>query len=268
MHSYFHLWYTSSHFELFIFIYSDTWRRNFFKRYKFSVKMIGKKVNKAACSEDQMRNIAEYHISLRALQLSQIRHPVFGFTDPCHVMSRDEVPIELTNRQGTTVHATGDECVYDAVGKDSDTKRFCTLNLFGAMAYRADGLNIPRPHLVFKGAFKPGSEWHDEDERKQWDPRVVVSFQENGWVDAKTDKLGLKEVLGPINELLKKERMQGVVIQDNLTSHKAEEVMQFWNSCPSLSEFIPPRFVPPNMTEIVQVRLYVFGHVLFPLSRF
>jgi hypothetical protein len=61
-------------------------------------------------------------------------------------------------------------------------------------------------------------------------------------------------VLGPINEVLKTEQMQGVVFEDNLTSHKTEAVMEFWDSCPSLSEFIPPRFVPPNLTDIVQVR--------------
>jgi hypothetical protein len=114
-----------------------------------------------------MENIANFHISTRALQLSSIRHPIYGFTSPFYVFSHDQVPIELDNNHAKTVHDTGDACVYDGFGKETDVKRFCTLNLFGAMDYRADGLNIPKPHLVFSGASKPGCEWHDEEERKE-----------------------------------------------------------------------------------------------------
>ena len=86
-------------------------------------------------------------------------------------------------------------CLVSAIGKDGDVKRFCTLNLFGAMWNREDGLNIPNPHLVFEAScFKNSSEWHDQEEVSLWDTRVVVSFQENAWVDAQTHMFGLKEV--------------------------------------------------------------------------
>ena len=62
------------------------------------------------------------------------------------------MPLELADSNGSTVHTTGDCAVYDAIGKDSDIKRFCTLNLFGAMMYREDGLNVPKPHIVFEAS--------------------------------------------------------------------------------------------------------------------
>lgn len=234
---------------------SNTWRSNFFKRHKFSTKKLTKKFNVKGTSEIKMNDIANFHISMRALQLSSTRDPTFGFTSPYYVFSHDQVPIELADGKGKSVHDTGDDMVYDGFGKETDVKRFCTLNLFGAMDYRDDGLNIPKPHVVFNGTFKPGSEWHDEEEREQWDKRVYVSFQENAWVDARTHILGLKAVLGgDINELLKTEKMIGVTLEDNLGSHKTKEVMHTWDNCPLLSEFIRPRFVPPNLTDIVQVR--------------
>lgn len=83
--------------------------------------------------------------------------------------------------------------------------------------------------------------------------RVVVSFQENAWVDGPTHRYGLKEVLGPINAHLVEEDMQGVAFEDNLSAHKMESTMQFWGSDPSVSNFIPTQFLPAKLTDIVQV---------------
>ena len=145
--------------------------------------------------KEKMDNVEGFHLRTRCLQLSASTDPTYGLTSPYYVFSHDQVPLELADTNGLTVHMTGDVCVYDAIGKDSDVKRFCTLNLFGAMWNREDGLNIPKPHLVFEAScFKKGSEWHDQEEVSLWDTRVVVSFQENAWVDAQTHMFGLKEV--------------------------------------------------------------------------
>jgi hypothetical protein len=41
---------------------------------------------------------------------------------------------------------------------------------------------------------------------------------------------GLREVLGPIDKLLEMESstIKGVVVEDNLSSHKTNDVIQFW----------------------------------------
>ena len=60
---------------------------------------------------------------------------------------------------------------------------------------REDGLNIPKPHVVFAASgFKAGSDWHDQEEVSLWDKRVAVSFQENAWVDSETHMFWMDEV--------------------------------------------------------------------------
>ena len=119
---------------------------------------------------------------------------------------------------------------------------------------RADLKNLPPPHLVFKAStFQTDDNWHDKDERDEWDPRVVVLFQPNVWVDAETHMHGLKEVLDPIENYLDNFGfgMQGVVFEDNLSSHRTKAVLDFWGD--ELPNFELPQFVPPNMTDIIQV---------------
>ena len=116
-----------------------------------------------------------------------------GLTSPYYVISHDQVPLKIADSNGVTVHTTGCDEVYDAIGKDADIT-FCTLNLYGSMWNREDGLNIPMPNLVFEGDFCPGSEWHDQEEKLLWDPRVVLLFQPNAWVDAQTHMFGLKMI--------------------------------------------------------------------------
>ena len=45
--------------------------------------------------------------------------------------------------------------------------------------------------------------------------------------------------------------MKGVVFEDNLSSHKTDEVLRFWQD--ELPNFIEPQFIPANMTEAIQV---------------
>ncbi len=58
---------------------------------------------------------------------------------------------------------------------------------------------------------------------------------------------------GPHQQALKEEGsgMQGLTIEDNLSSHMTEEVLKFREREPT--EFAPPEFVPPRITEVVQV---------------
>ena len=161
------------------------------------------------------------------------------------------MPIELCDKNGKTIDDKGSVEVYDANGKDEDTKRFCTLNLYGGMCLREDLANQVKPHLVFHASkFRDGDDW-DEAEREQWDPRVVVSFQQNAWVDAETHMLAMDKVLGPVNDHLQEVGMKGLVVEDNLSSHKTPAVNRYWEE--KFPNFLPPEFVPPNMTETMQV---------------
>ena len=233
---------------------SNSWRRNFFVRFGFTQRKIGKKFNKKGTLPEKMNATLEFHTRIRVKQLSKINDPVYGLTSPEYVYSHDQVPIELTDKNDNTVESKGAIEVFDAIGNDSDVKRFCTLNLFGPMKLRADKANLPKPHLVFNASkFQTADEWFDQNERALWDDRVVVSFQSNAWVDTQTHVHGIKEVLGPIDRHLdwEKGEMKGLVFEDNLSSHKTDVALDCWKN--ELKCFMDPEFVPTKMTDTIQV---------------
>ena len=118
--------------------------------------------------------------------------------------SHDQVPIEMCSSLSKTVNNKGLAEVYDCIGYDKDVKRFYILIFCAQMLLRADKENLSPPHVIFHGTFKDGDDWHDSDEISKWDERVVVSFRKNPWVDAKTHKLGLQNMLGPTKKFLEK----------------------------------------------------------------
>jgi len=89
---------------------------------------------------------------MRTKQLSKINDPVFGWTSPFYMMTHDQVTIELCDRNKSVIEDKGDIKIYDAVGKDSDAKRFCTLNLYGIMDLRDDLAHLPMVHVVFSAS--------------------------------------------------------------------------------------------------------------------
>lgn len=73
------------------------------------------------------------------------------------------------------------------------------------------------------------SHMDDASERAAWSKDVHVSFQENAWVDTQTNLYGLekwKEDLAGHFTSHPKER--GQWFEDNLSSHKTDEVEEFW----------------------------------------
>ena len=147
---------------------SNTWRQNFFNRHGFTQRKIGKKINRKGTLPERLEKAHEFHVRMRTRQLSEINDPVFGWTSPFYLMTHDQVPIELCDSNGSTIDDKGAIEIYDAVGKDSDAKRFCTLNLYGSMLLRDDLANLRRVHGVFSASkFQTADEWHDEEERQQ-----------------------------------------------------------------------------------------------------
>ena len=107
-------------------------------------------MNKKGETANMMEEIQNYHLQMRALQLSQMNDDNFGLTHPFYVYSHDQVQIELADQNEKTIETKGVGEVYDAVSTDTNLKRFCTLNLFGCMRIRPDKENFPKPHVVFK----------------------------------------------------------------------------------------------------------------------
>ena len=202
-----------------------------------------------------MKDIQEYHLEFRVLQLpptpiSYMREPDYGFTSPYYVFSHDQVrpqrllcfvcdathvltrhpqlifpydfvSLNVVNASEHTIETTGIDKLCDSVMKPNDEKRFFTVNFIVPMELGEDQKNFPKAHIVFKASnYHTADDWHYQEERNGWDPRVVVSFQENMWVDTPTHLHGLAEVMGPINEHLVEVNMRGVQIEDNLFVHR------------------------------------------------
>ena len=209
--------------------FSNTWQRNFMKRHNFSFRKLGTKMNKKGKTPGMIEAIRDYHLHCRSLQLSPTpasvkRDPTFGFTSPHNVFLHDQVPLQLADSNEMTIDSTGADEIYDAVSSSDFEKRFATCNITVPMELREDKKNFPKAHVIFKGTFQSGDEWHDANERSQWHPDVVVSFQPKAWVDAQTHILGLKQTLGPVNAYLEEEGMRGVSFEGNLSSHQTKDV--------------------------------------------
>ena len=87
------------------------------------------------------------------------------------------MPLNVANASEHTTEITGIDEVYDSIMNPNDEKRFCTLNLTVPMELHEDQKNFPKAHIVFKASnFQTSDDWHDQEERDWWYPRVVVSF--------------------------------------------------------------------------------------------
>ena len=230
---------------------SKAWLLAFFARFDFSLRKIGKRMNKKGSTSDMIVDVRGYHLRLRVLQLSGTSDPDYGLTSPTRVFTHDQVPISLCSSYAKTVDDKGADEIYDATAKERDIKRFCTLNLIAPLMRLPDGSNVPLVHVVFHATgFKTSEEW-DQSEVAEYHPGVVVSFQRKAWVDAQTHMHGLTKMMKPIDKTLGEQGLVGLTIEDNLSSHKTDKVMAFWGE--ELSNFVEPEFCPARMTENVQV---------------
>jgi hypothetical protein len=103
---------------------------------------------------------------------------------------------------------------------------------------------------VFRGGFKGGKDWVDAEERAKFYPQVVVLFQENAWVDAKTKLYGLEKCMKPIDDWLATESFDGVQFEDNLSAHKTDSIAEYWNEV--LQNFHALRYYAAQLTLLIQ----------------
>ena len=230
---------------------SEGWQYKFLRRNNFSIRCVTRNKRSMQSKEQMIEVIKEFHIETRIFQLESMNDPEYGLTSPQAVFNRDQVPIELRSSACQTIDEKGKDVIWDGVGGESDDKRFCTLNLWIPMEPREDGKNNIKPVLVFRASkFTPGDKWSLSNEREKWDPRVDVCFQENAWVDTRTNIFTIEKASECVSDWLKEEDILGVQFEDNLSSHKTEESQSAWKT--SLPNFRPPRYYPPRLTGVVQ----------------
>ena len=157
-----------------------------------------------------------------------MKDPEYGIAPPANVYNLDQVPINLAESCSRTINQKGAKEVYDGCSKGVDIKRLCTLNLMIPMQVSADLSNIPKPHIIFSAsAYKVGDDWA-VSEREQWPSNVIVSFQENAWVERRGFKYGVYKLLKDIDRRLEEKGESGVLFADNLSTHKSEESLNLF----------------------------------------
>lgn len=114
---------------------------------------------------------------------------------------------------------------------------------------------MPPPHIIFRGVFDPAQKKAREEEQKLYHKGVVVTFQENAWVDTATNIEGLDlQARGYIVPYLERRKAlglsyQGVWIEDGLTSYTTEACLKYWEKYLSLLHRVQ---TPPNYTFCLQ----------------
>lgn len=140
------------------------WMKDFFGRNGFSLRRVTGRNKNMLNKEEIMNVVRDFHLDMRAFQLSEMNDPVWGFANPAAVCNRDEVPIEIASL-GSTVDDIGVNVVLDTVGKDSDLKRFCTAALTLPMRAIRDPddptrwLNLHPLHCIFSNQFCRGEDY-------------------------------------------------------------------------------------------------------------
>ena len=54
---------------------------------------------------------------------------------------------------------------------------------------------------------------------------MIVSCQENTWIEARTHIHGLEQMLKPVNDVLEGESLNGVIFEDSISSHPKNTVL-------------------------------------------
>ena len=87
------------------------------------------------------------------------------------------MPLNVANAREHTIDTTWIDEVYNSFMDPNNDKHFCSLSLTVTMDMCKYQKNLPKAHIVFKASnFQTSDDWHDQEERDWWYPRVVVSF--------------------------------------------------------------------------------------------
>jgi len=223
------------------FKFSTGWRKRFFSRHNFSLRKTYARNASIRKFESVEKVLSDFHLRTRILQESKSSDEKFGYCRPEGVFTHEEIPLQLASKSAFSVDETGADIVWDSVNKDSDIKRFCTLDLIVPMKALSDKSNLPKPHIIFscETGFKRGCDW-SEEERKKWSPDVVVSFRENGWSDVPTCVFALENLKKQVANSVT--NSNPVLFEDDLPSYKSKLVEEFWrSSLPSWKRVVFPQ---------------------------
>ena len=134
-----------------------------------------------ACKSETLRtSIQQFHRYLRrtatvkATELKCVQEGIVGPWELSDIANMDQIPLQFCfNFKGATYAEKGEKSVWSRTTGEGHDKKQCTMQL----TIFTDGEPCIKPLLIFKGTEQRTS----DIEKRQYDPRVVVKFQENAW---------------------------------------------------------------------------------------
>ena len=148
----------------------------------------------------------------------------------------DQVPLPFVINQGKTYDDKGSKQVWVSQPTSGLGKRQATLQL----CIRASGKQSVKPAIVLRGKGNVAM-----DEKSQYDNRIDVYFQQNAWMDCKTNREWTERTLIP--GIADKEN-ENVLFADNI-SFQTEKV--FHETCREICNTIVC-LLPDSQTDKVQ----------------
>lgn len=221
---------------------SSGWFIGFKRRNQISLRSITNKGQ--AVPGDHLDQIRSFHWFIRRNARRGVQVGPLGQFRLSTIANMDQTPLEFDfNAKGKTYDNTGAKTVWAKSTGSGMEKRQCTVQ----HTIYADGVFRTKTVIIFRGTGKRVS----QGEKKQWDPRVYVTWQEKAWADESVTLEWARFVYRGF------EREPRLLVMDAHRAQKTESVRNYLrNECNTIIALVPPgnSFTQINFICICNIR--------------
>jgi len=245
------------------FRFSRGWFTRFLTRWGISLRAM---TNKAQQIPENSRrliiNWLQFNRRNSQLRLGDYSYDI-GRYALSHIVNMDQTPLPFEYLSGKTYALKGDKTIWAKSLRSGWDKRQATL----VLTVFADGIGRVKPLIIFKGTDKLQlQETYYGEERKQYDPRVVVWFNPKGYSNTQTTLQWIQELLIPalnpagsgprmwtggpsLLQTLPNDKLQPAILAlDAARFHHTSEVLSLLKESD-----ITPSLIPGGCTSLIQV---------------
>ena len=210
------------------FKFSDGWFTAFKKRKKISYRSTTNTSQKTP--NDYESTIREFHKTIRSLASKGEKKGPLGRYELKDIANMDQTPLPFTFNKGKGYDNTGTSIVWHCGAASGLEKRQCTVQL----TVFADG-GCLKPLLIFRGKGLRIT----AKEKKEYDSRVVVRFQENAWCDKGVMKFWINSMWNrPFREAQHRAKLLVADMHRAQTTDEVKELLEKY--CHTSIALVPP----------------------------